>query len=120
MAAEEEVSGKMNTFTRKFGFSITTLLPVLLMSATSPMAQAQESDPKIYSCKQCVKYTGWRGYFDFGLDYVTDDSLRFGDYRGLEEEGGTVALDGEVHFRNLEGNYLKPRNRYAWRQAGAL
>ena len=96
----------MNTFTRKIGFSITTLLPVLLMSAHSPMAQAQDSDPKIYSCKQCVKYTGWRGYLDFGLGYVTDDSLRFGDYRGLEEEGGTVALDGEVHFRNLEGNYF--------------
>ena len=96
----------MNTITRKIGFSITTLLPVLLMSAYSPMAQAQESDPKIYSCKQCVKYTGWRGYFDFGPGYVSDDSLRFGDYRGLQQEGYTVALDGEAHYRDLEGKYF--------------
>lgn len=96
----------MNKFTRTFGFSASALLPVLLLSAQSPLAQAQDAEPAIYSCKQCVKYTGWRGDLDFGMGYVTDDSLRFGDYRGLEEKGYTLALDGDLHFRDLQGWYF--------------
>lgn len=96
----------MNKFTRKFGLSFSALLPVLLMSAQTPLAQAQDADPAIYGCKQCVKYTGWRGTVDFGFNYVTDDSLRFGDYRGLEEEGYSLALDGDVHYRDLGGSYF--------------
>ena len=106
MNVEQEVKGTMNRFTRKFGFSISTLLPVLLLSAHTPAIEAQDADPSIYSCKQCVKYTGWRGVLDFGLGWVSDDSLRFGDYRGLDEKGFYAALDGDVHFRNLQGRYF--------------
>ena len=106
MNVEQEVSGTMNRFTRKFGFSISALLPVLLLSAHAPVIEAQDADPSIYSCKQCVKYTGWRGSLDFGLGWVSGDSLRFGDYRGLDEKGFYAALDGDVHFRNLQGRYF--------------
>ena len=58
------------------------------------------------NCKQCIKYTGWRGEFDFGLGYLTDDSLRFGDYRGTEKKGAYAAVDGDLHFRDLDGRYL--------------
>ncbi len=40
------------------------------------------------------------------MGYVSDDSLRFGDYRGLEEEGFYAAVDGDVHFRDLTGRYF--------------
>jgi MtrB/PioB family decaheme-associated outer membrane protein len=106
MAVEQEVSGTMKEFTRKIRFSLSTILPLLLLGVQSPLAEAQDADPDIYSCKQCIKYTGWRGILDFGLGYVSEDSLRFGDYRGLEEEGFYAALDGDVHFRNLEGQYF--------------
>jgi MtrB/PioB family decaheme-associated outer membrane protein len=96
----------MNKLNRNFGLSISALLPVLLLSAQGASAQAQDTEPKIYSCKQCVQYTGWRGILDFGLYYVSDDSLRFGDYRGLEEEGYGAAIDGDVHFRDLKGWYF--------------
>ncbi|MGB5488774.1 MAG: MtrB/PioB family decaheme-associated outer membrane protein [Lysobacterales bacterium] len=78
------------------------------MSTHSPVTEAQEADaePEIYKCKQCVKYTGWRGTIDFGAAYVNNDSYRFGDYRGLEKEGLYAAVDGDVHFRNLQGNYF--------------
>ena len=66
MNVEQEVSGTMKRLSRKFGFSISTLLPVLLMSAHSPMAEAQDAEPAIYKCKQCVKYTGWRGTLIWG------------------------------------------------------
>lgn len=89
--------------------SLSALLPVLLLGLQGPSAQAQETEqtePRIYKCKQCVKYVGWRGYLDFGLAYVSDDSFRFGDYRGLEEKGFYVALDGDLHYRNLQGRYF--------------
>jgi MtrB/PioB family decaheme-associated outer membrane protein len=106
MAMEQEVSGTMKKFTTKLAFGLSTLLPVLLMSAQSPLAQAQQTEPAIYACTQCVKHIGWRGILDFGLGYVSDDSLRFGDYRGLEKEGAYAAVDGDVHFRNLQGRYF--------------
>jgi len=106
MAVEMEASGTMNKFIRNFGFSVSALLPALLLSMPSPSVQAQETEPSIYSCKACVRYVGWRGTLDFGLGYVSEDSLKFGDYRGLEEEGFYVALDGDIHFRNLEGRYF--------------
>lgn len=97
----------MKKFISKFGFSATALLPVILLSAYSPVAKSEESsEPEIYGCKSCVEYTGWFGTLDFGLAYVNNDSLRFGDYRGLEKEGTYVALDGNMHFRNLAGQYF--------------
>ena len=107
MNVEKEVSGTMKRLSRKFGFSISTLLPVLLLSANSQVAQAEDApEPTIYGCKQCVKYTGWRGSIDFGAAYINNDSYRFGEYRGLEEEGLYAAVDGDIHYRNLEGNYF--------------
>ncbi len=96
----------MKNSNRKTSFSIPAILLVLLFSAQSPLAVAQETESKKNDCKQCIKYTGWRGVLDFGLGYVTDDSLRFGDYRGLEEEGFYAAVDGDLHFRNLDGRYF--------------
>jgi len=106
MNVEQEVSGTMKRFSRKFGFSISTLLPVLLLGTHTPVTEAQDADPSIYSCKQCVKYTGWRGILDFGVGWVSGDSPRFGDYRGLDEQGFYAAIDGDLHFRNLQGRYF--------------
>ncbi len=44
MNVEKEVSGTMKRLSRKFGFSISTLLPVLLLSAHSPVTEAEEAD----------------------------------------------------------------------------
>jgi MtrB/PioB family decaheme-associated outer membrane protein len=106
MSIEKQVAGTMKKFTRKLGFSIAAFVPVMLMSVQGPVAEAQETEPSIYKCKQCVKYTGWRGILDFGVSYVSDDSLRFGDYRGLDEKGFYAAVDGDVHYRDLEGHYF--------------
>ena len=96
----------MKKFCRIFGFSASAFLPVLLLSVAGQSVQAQETEPAIYSCKACVAYTGWRGTLDFGLGYVSEESLRFGDYRGLQEKGSYAALDGDVHFKNLQGHYF--------------
>ena len=95
------------TATRKIALSLPAFLPVLLLSIQSPSLEAEETESSPpHPCKQCIKYTGWRGELDFGLGYVSDDSLGFGDYRGLEEKGFYAAIDGEVHFRDLQGQYF--------------
>ncbi len=95
---------------RKFALSTPALLPILLLAWQSAAIEAAETQsdtpPSIAKCKQCIKYTGWRGDLDFGLGYVSDDSLRFGDYRGLEEKGFYAAVDGDLHFRDLDGRYF--------------
>ena len=98
----------MKKFSSKFGFSVSALLPLVMLSGFSPVVEAEEAkpEPKIYKCKQCVKYTGWGGYLDFGFSYVNNDSLRFGDYRGLEQEGLYAAVDGDVYYRDLNGLYV--------------
>lgn len=96
----------MKTLTRKLGFSLTALLPLVLLSATGAQAQEQADDPAIYSCSQCVRYTGWSGTLDFGFNYLSDESLRFADYRGLDEDGIGLAVDGELHYRSLKGWYF--------------
>jgi MtrB/PioB family decaheme-associated outer membrane protein len=96
----------MKKFINKFGFSVSALLPLVMLSGYSPLAAAEEADLKIYKCKQCVKYTGWRGNLDFGFSYVNNDSLRFGDYRGLEKEGLYAAVDGDAYYRDLQGRYI--------------
>jgi len=74
------------TATRKTVLGLPVFLPVLLLSIQSPLLEAEETESiPPHPCKQCIKYTGWRGELDFGLGYVSDDSLRFGDYRGLED-----------------------------------
>jgi len=96
----------MKKLARKLGFSVSTLLPVLLLSTYGTAVQAQDAEPDIYSCKQCVKYTGWFGTLDFGLGHVDESSLRFADYRGLDEDGANVAVNGDLHFRDLKGWYF--------------
>jgi len=87
-------------------FGLLTLIPALLLSVQSPTAAAADTDFSKWLCKLCVVYDGWYGDLDFGIGYASDDSPRFGDYRGIAEEGAYAALDGDMHFRNPEGRYF--------------
>jgi MtrB/PioB family decaheme-associated outer membrane protein len=91
---------------RNNGLNLSVFLPVLLLGIQSPLTEAADTESSKPLCRQCIKYTGWRGVLDFGLGYVSDDSLRFGDYRGLEDKGFYAAIDGDVHYRNLQGQYF--------------
>ena len=91
---------------RKIDLNLSVLLPALLLSIQCPLSEAAETESSKPSCNQCMKYFGWRGVLDFGLGYVSDDSLRFGDYRGLEDEGFYAAVDGDLHYRDQQGRYF--------------
>lgn len=59
-----------------------------------------------WQCQLCPAPAGWSGEVDAGGGRVSDSSLKFGDYRGLEAEGGFAALDGEARYRGAEGRFL--------------
>lgn len=57
-------------------------------------------------CELCPAPAGWAGELAAGGGRVSESSLKFGDYRGLEEEGGFAALDGEAHYRGADGRFV--------------
>ena len=40
-----------------------------------------------------------------GVGGVSDDSARFGDYRGLQKKGAFAVLGGSLHYRSEDGRY---------------
>jgi len=96
----------MRKIAQKHRSVLVILIPALLLSVQSPQAFAADTDFSKWLCKLCVVYDGWYGDLDFGIGYASDDSLRFGDYRGIEEKGVYAAVDGDLHFRNSEERYF--------------
>ncbi len=90
---------------------------MLVMPALIPgnEVRAEEDDSKLQStevdtsrwlCSLCIYPIGWFGSVDFGLGYVSDSSLKFGDYRGLEKKGLFLSIDGDAHYRDNDGRYF--------------
>ncbi len=96
----------MSDLVRKNRFSIFVLLAVILLSAPNLFAKTTAEEFSKWKCKLCPEYTGWYGDLVFGMGYATDDSLRFGDYRGQQESGVYLALGGKLHYRNQDGLYF--------------
>lgn len=71
--------------------------------------QLPEPDTSGWTCDQCPFPSGWRGHADVGAGHVSDDSFRFGDYRGLEEDGAFALAGGEAHYRGDDGVYADLR-----------
>lgn len=72
--------------------------------ATEPAAAGV--DTSRWQCRLCPYPEGWYGTLAFGPGYVSDPSLKFGDYRGLDEKGGFAAVEGDLHYRNAAGHYF--------------
>lgn len=96
-------------------FGLTTLILIAAIFPISISAQdaegegteSPESPFSNWSCSRCPEQTGWLGAAEFGIGWVSDDSLRYGNYRGLEDDGPYLPLDGEARFSNSEGRYFK-------------
>ena len=90
---------------------------LLVMPALVPGSdlRAEEDDSKIQStdvdtsrwlCSLCIYPIGWFGSVNFGPGYISDSSLKFGDYRGLEKKGFFLSIDGDTHYRDNNGRYF--------------
>ena len=62
-------------------------------------------DTSRWACALCPYRCGWTGEIDVGAGWVSESSNRFGDYRGLNEQGAFFALDGYARYRDEYGRY---------------
>ena len=62
-------------------------------------------DTSQWKCKFCAFEKGWSGDLDLGLGYVSRDSFKFGEYTGLNEQGGFLVGNGSARFRGEDAVY---------------
>lgn len=97
--------------------TILYLLPALVMTAqpvsaeTALTAEDVAAITESWKCKYCPDAADAPWYFlvDAGLGVVSNDSFRFGQYNGMNEEGPFLVLDFDAQYRNGEGNYFEAR-----------
>jgi len=81
------------------------------MAGTVANAQEQTNAPEPpnferWRCRQCEFDYGLHGGVLFGGGYVSDDFFEFGNYRGLEKQGGFGLLDADWLYRDEKGRFL--------------
>jgi MtrB/PioB family decaheme-associated outer membrane protein len=91
---------------------IALLLSALVGASALHAAQPAPSDVSVavdtsrWRCSLCLNREGWYGTLDFGLGHVSDSSLKYADYRGLDEQGAFPAVDGDMHYRDSRDRYF--------------
>lgn len=63
-------------------------------------------DTSKWKCKYCLVEEGWSGQVEAGFGYVSDDSFKFGEYTGLNEKGGFLIGNTNIHYRNPDASYI--------------
>jgi len=90
----------------------TSLFPLLILSLQVTSAIAADTaetggvDTTEWKCKYCAFEEGFSGTVDLGLGYVSEDSYKFGEYTGLNEEGLFLIGDAELRQRGADANYF--------------
>ena len=77
---------------------------LMAMGLLTTMASAQV-DTSQWSCSTCPYPKGSVAAVTVGLGAVSDDSLNFGDWRGLPRKRAHLVLGGELSYRNAGGTY---------------
>ena len=83
---------------------IIAMASVLLLSV-----EARSDEPAVssgWSCNFCTYAAGWFGSLDIGPGYASDTSLKFADYRGIDDEGAFISVYGDIHYRNNDEAYF--------------
>lgn len=81
-----------------------SLLGVLSTLSVTAAGQAVP-DPLKWQCKLCKFDDGLSGTVEVGGAYVSDSSSKFGEYNGLNKEGGYFLGDFNARFRGKDGAY---------------
>ena len=90
------------------------LFLLLTLSAPAAAALAAERsdgggeasvDTSQWKCKYCAFEEGTSGTVDVGLGYVSDDSYKFGEYNGLNQQGGFFVGNASVRSRGEDAAY---------------
>ncbi len=83
------------------------MLLTLLLSTQLLATEAEDAvDTSAWLCNFCGYPQGWFGTFQVGPGYASDASLKFADYRGIEDKGAFISIDGDIHYLDKEGKYF--------------
>ena len=93
---------------------ITCLVLIALALQSSPGA-AQDTtgtappavNTENWACEYCAFEEGWYSEITLGLGNVSDDSYKFGEYNGLQEEGGYLIGEASARYRGEDAVYLE-------------
>ena len=82
------------------------LLTLLLSTQLLATDQVDAADTSAWLCNFCSYQQGWFGTFDIGPGYASDASPKFADYRGIEDNGTFISIDGDIHYLDKQGKYF--------------
>lgn len=65
-------------------------------------------DKSKWQCKFCPDNAEelWYSEIDIGLGYVSNESFKFGEYSGLNDDGAFLQLDIDLMYRDEDANYF--------------
>jgi len=79
--------------------------------ADVPGPGTADVDTSGWKCKYCAFEEGFSGEVEAGAGYVSDDSFKFGEYNGLNDEGVFGIGNASARYRDENANYLDLRLR---------
>jgi len=80
--------------------------PPSLVAADDESSAIPAVDTSKWKCKYCEVEEGWSGDITPGIGYVSDDSFKFGEYNGLNEQGTYLIADANLRYRDEDAGYL--------------
>ena len=79
------------------------ILPAVLAAAASPGGHAADVDTSTWTCSQCPFPDGLVGAVEAEALSVSDESTKFGQYNGLDEDGGYGNANVDLRYYGDSG-----------------
>ena len=96
----------MKTHTKNKLLVALSACMILPFSGAALADEADAPDTSKWVCKLCTISNGWFGDWELGLIYADDPTPRFADYRGLDDDGFYLKLDGNARYLDEKGYYF--------------
>jgi MtrB/PioB family decaheme-associated outer membrane protein len=77
-----------------------------MAASETPAAEHFMVDVSDWKCEDCAFEEGYSGEVELGAGNVSDDSFRFGEYNGLNEEGAFAIVNAKLRYRDRDAGYL--------------
>ena len=63
-------------------------------------------DTSAWVCKLCPVSSGWFGDWELGLLYADDSTAKFADYRGIDDDGFYLDINGQARYLDENGYFF--------------
>jgi MtrB/PioB family decaheme-associated outer membrane protein len=77
-----------------------------VLADTTDLMVPAELDTSRWECEYCIVESGFSGGAELGVGDVSDDSFKFGEYNGLEDDGAFFIGNGTARYRDGDAGYL--------------